>query len=121
MSPEKHEIFSTAGQRRIMFLTQRLWAHSPEGRNTVARPWEETKFPAGKQSANIWVIFLQEEMFELAYLFCFSSVCSLCLAGLGDVDLGFGAHLRAGVKSECARLEGNVLLVYSSCDAAAVR
>lgn len=59
-------------------------------------PWEGAEVTAGRQSANIWFIFSAgRKMFQLAYLFCFNSVCSLFLAGLGDGDLGFEEYLCA--------------------------
>lgn len=76
---------------------------------TAARPWEGTEAPAGRQSENIWVVFLQKEN-VLSCLSVLFQLCSLCLAGLGEGDLWFGAHLCAWMKSECACLEGNVLL-----------
>lgn len=100
-------------QVKVWYLPCKGLYPSARRGETAARPWEGTEAPAGRQSANIWVIFFcRKTMFYLAYLFCFSSVCSLCLAGLGDSDLGLfrHTHLCAWMKSERACLEGNVLL-----------
>lgn len=91
----------------------------PKGLGTSAQRGEtlqqdhrkEQRFPQVGKVQIFGLFFCRKKMFQLAYLFCFNSVCSLCLAGLGDGDLGFGAHLCAWMKSECACLEGNVLLV----------
>lgn len=72
---------------------------------------KDQRFPQVGKVQILWLFFCRKKMFQLAYVFCFNSVCSLCLAGLGDGDLGFGAHLCAWMKSECVCLEGNVLLV----------
>lgn len=83
--PSCHEKFSTAGQKRVMFPIKGLGPSAQTGETLQQDHGKEQRFPQVGKVQIFGLFFCRKQMFQLAYLFCFNSVCSLCLAGLGDV------------------------------------
>lgn len=71
-----------ANQKTIKFPTQGAWALSPVRSKAAEGPWEGAEVTAGRQSGNIWFIFLQEEKcFNLPICFVSTQFAAFFLLG----------------------------------------